>query len=196
MTEPGPARSEGWDDYALVGRVARAHGNRGQVIVNPDTDFLEERFRPGAVLYTQRAGRLEPLRVTEARFHRGRPVIAFEGVATMNDAEAMAGLELRVPAGDLEPLPEGVFYRHDLVGCRVETVAGSLVGEVAAVEGDYAASRLVLRDAAGEVLIPLAAHICVRVDIGARLVVVDPPEGLIELNRRRTRGDASAPPGD
>jgi len=186
VTPPVEARSEDWDGYALVGRVARAHGNRGQVIVNPETDFLEERFRPGAVLHTLRGGRVDALRITEARFHRGRPVIAFEGVATMNDAEAMAGLELRVPPGELEPLPEGVFYRHDLVGCRVETVSGSLVGEVAAVEGDYAASRLVLRDAAGEVLIPLAAHICVRVDITARLIVIDPPEGLIELNRRRT----------
>jgi len=185
VTDPGVAGSEGWDDYALVGRVARAHGNRGQVIVNPETDFLEERFRPGAVVHTRRGGRVEALRITGARFHRGRPVIAFEGVGTMNDAEAMAGLELRVPPGELEPLPEGVFYRHDLVGCRVETVQGRLVGEVAAVEGDYGASRLVLRDEAGEVLIPLAAHICVRVDIAGRLIVVDPPEGLIELNRRR-----------
>jgi 16S rRNA processing protein RimM len=184
VTAPGEARSEGWDDYALVGRVARAHGNRGQVIVNPETDFLEERFRPGAVLRVWRGSRIEALRITEVRFHRGRPIVAFEGVATMNDAEAMAGLELRVPSGDLEPLPEGVFYRHDLVGCRVETRSGTLVGHVSAVEGEYGASRLVLRDPAGEVLIPLAAHICVRVDIGSRLIVVDPPEGLIELNRR------------
>jgi 16S rRNA processing protein RimM len=179
------AREEAWDDHVLVGRVARAHGNRGQVIVNPETDFLEARFRPGAVLRVMRGGIVEALRVTEVRFQRGRPIVAFEGVATMNEAEAMAGLELRVPSADLEPLPQGVFYRHDLVGCRVETVSGSVVGEVSAVEGDYGASRLVLRRPDGEVLIPLAAHICVRVDTASRLIVIDPPEGLIELNRRR-----------
>ena len=183
----GGASPDGWDDYALVGRVARAHGNRGQVIVNPETDFLEERFRAGNVVHVTRGGRVEALRIAEVRFHKGRPVIRFEGVETMNDAEAMAGLELRVPAGELEPLPEGVFYRHDLVGCRVETLAGVAVGQVAAVEGDYGASRLVLREAVGEVLIPLAAHICVRVDIAARLIVIDPPEGLIDVNLRGRR---------
>ena len=184
MTDPGSAAPEAWDDYALVGRIARAHGNRGQVIVNPDTDFVEERFRVGAVLHTRRAGRVETLRITASRIHQGRPVIAIDGVVTMNDAEAMAGLELRVPTEELEVLPEGVFYRHDLVGCRVETVDGTDVGEVAAVEGDLGASRLVLRDAAGEVLIPLAEEICVRVDIAGRRIVINPPKGLIELNRR------------
>ena len=173
-----------WEDYALVGRIARAHGNRGQVIVNPETDFVEERFRVGSVLRTWRDGRIEVLRVTAFRLHAGRPVIALEGVETMNDAEAMAGLELRIPAGELAPLPEGTFYRHDLVGCRVETTRGERVGEVAAVEGETAASRLVVRTPAGEVLIPLAAEICVRIEPADRRIVVDPPEGLLDVNRR------------
>ncbi len=118
-----------WNDCAVVGRVARAHGNRGEVIVNPDTDFIEERFAVGAELLARRAavGRLPArrcrVRITAMRVHQGRPIIALEGVVTMNDAEAMAGVELRVPVGDLEPLPDGTYYRHDLVGCRVETRA-------------------------------------------------------------------------
>jgi len=180
---PEEARAA-WDEYALVGRIARAHGNRGQVIVNPDTDFVEERFRVGSILRTWRDGRIEELRVTAYRLHLGRPVIALEGVETMDDAEAMAGLELRVPAGELAPLPEGTFYRHDLVGCRVETTGGQAVGEVAAVEGDMGASRLVLRTARGEVLIPLAVEICVRIEPAARRIVIDPPEGLLDVNRR------------
>ncbi len=180
---PDEARAA-WDEYALVGRIARAHGNRGQVIVNPETDFVEERFRVGSILRTWRDGRIQELRVTAFRLHLGRPVIAFEGIETMNDAEAMAGFELRIPVGELAPLPEGTFYRHDLVGCRVETIEGQAVGEVTAVEGDMAASRLVLRTPRGEVLIPLAAEICVRIEPAARRIVVDPPEGLLEVNQR------------
>jgi 16S rRNA processing protein RimM len=174
----------GWDEYATVGRIARTHGRRGQVIVNPETDFVEERFQPGAVVYARRAGPIEAMRITSMRVHLGRPVIGLGGIDTMNDAEALAGVELRVPVADLEPLPAGTFYRHDLVGCTVETTRGDRVGDVEAVEGEMGASRLVVRGAGGEVLIPLAETICVAVDIAARRIVVDPPEGLLEVNRR------------
>jgi len=173
-----------WDDFVLVGRIARAHGIRGQVIVNPETDFVEARFRPGAVLQVRRAGVVQPLRVTTMRVHKGRPIIGVDSVETMNDAEELAGLELRVPPGELEPLPPGTYYRHDLVGCLVETRGGDVVGEVTAVEGDMGSSRLVLRSAGGEVLIPLAQAICVNIDTAARRIVIDPPEGLLDVNRR------------
>jgi 16S rRNA processing protein RimM len=173
-----------WDECAVVGRVARAHGNRGQVIVNPETDFVEDRFRVGAELLANRGGRIERLRVTAMRIHLGRPIVALEGVETMNDAEAMAGVELRVPVAELAPLPSGMFYRHDLVGCRVETTGGAAVGEVTSVEGELGTSRLIVAGPGGDVLIPLVQAICVDIDVAARRIVVDPPEGLLELNRR------------
>lgn len=176
-----------WDDMAVVGRIARAHGIRGEVIVNPDTDFPERRFREGAALFTRRGGVVEAVRVTSARMQHGRPVIGLDGVATMNDAVALAGCELRVPTADLEPLPGGSYYHHDLVGCAVETAAGERIGPVTKVEGLPGGSRLVIEGASGEVLIPLVAGICVSIDIVARVIVVDPPEGLLELNTRRDR---------
>ena len=171
-----------WDEMALVGRVARAHGIRGQVIVNPETDFPEDRFRPGVELFIERGGRIEGLRVTSARFHGARPVIGIDGVETMNDAETLAGLELRVPVDALAALPEGTFYRHDLVGCVVETRDGRRVGPVTGVEGSMTGSRLVVEGAAGEVLVPLVAAICTLVDPAAKRIVIDPPEGLLEAN--------------
>jgi 16S rRNA processing protein RimM len=169
---------------ALVGRIARAHGIRGQVIVNAETDFPEERFQPGAELFVERAGRIETLKVTTARFHRNRPVIGIDGVETMNDAETLAGLELRVPVDRLMALPPGTFYRHDLVGCRVETADGAAVGLVSDVEGTMAGSRLVVDGASGEVLIPLVAEICKVIDPAGKRIVIDPPAGLIEANAR------------
>ncbi len=163
---------------AVVGTIARAHGIKGQVIVNLDTDFPEERFRPGATLFTTRG----PLQLTTVRFQNGRPVIGIEGVETMNDAERLAGLELRVPVDELAALPAGTFYHHDLVGCRVETAGGEHVGTVEGVEGAAGGSRLVVAGAAGEVLIPLAAEICRTIDVAGKRIVIEAPEGLLDLN--------------
>ena len=97
-SEISDLKSHGLGRMAVVGRIARAHGIRGQVIVNPETDFPEERFRPGAELFVARGGRDRALTLTSGRFHRERPVVGLiAGVDTMNDAEALAGLELRVP---------------------------------------------------------------------------------------------------
>jgi len=172
-----------WSDMALVGRIARAHGIRGQVIVNLETDFPEERFQPGAELFIERAGRVEPLTITTVRFQGGRPVIGLRGVDSMNDAEALAGHELRVPIDRLAALPVGVFYRHDLIGCRVVGARGETIGVVRDVEGTMSGSRLVVDGSDGEVLIPLAAEICTTIDPEAKRIVIDPPEGLIDANR-------------
>jgi 16S rRNA processing protein RimM len=168
---------------AVVGRIARAHGNRGEVIVNLETDFPLERFRPGADVFIERRGVVEALRLMKVRFQHERPVLAIEGVVTMNDAEALAGFELRVPVDRLAALPAGTFYRHELIGCRVETGSGAAVGVVRDEEGTVGGSRLIVDGGSrGEILIPLAAEICRAIDIAAQRIVIDPPEGLLELN--------------
>jgi 16S rRNA processing protein RimM len=172
------------DELLLIGRVARAHGNRGQVIVNPDTDFAEARFRVGQVLLVGPADRPTPRRITAARFHQGRPVVALEGVVTMDDAEALAGAELWMPVSTIPPLPAGTFYRHDLVGCEVRDVSNAVVGRVIGVQGPIDRSHLVVEGQGGEVLIPLVEQICVTVDPAARVIVIDPPPGLLDVNQR------------
>ena len=170
------------DELLVVGRVARSHGNKGQVIVNPDTDFADDRFRAGRVLLVGESA--EPRVIVDARFHQGRPVISLEGVDSIEAAERLAGAELKLPASELAALPHGTFYRHDLVGCEVQDTDGRIIGEVAAVEGPMDASRLVIHAPHGEVLIPLVADICVEVAPAEKKIRVKAPEGLIELNAR------------
>jgi 16S rRNA processing protein RimM len=173
------------DDLLLVGRVARAHGNRGQVIVNLETDFPEERFQTGRCLQVgPEGGPLTPRTIVSVRFHQGRPVIALDGVDSMTDAEALAGAALWVEAGTLAPLPPATFYRHDLRGCEVRTAAGAVVGPVVDVDGTLDRSWLVVAGRRGEVLIPLTADICTRVDPAAGVIEVVPPDGLLEVNER------------
>jgi 16S rRNA processing protein RimM len=173
------------DDLLLVGRVARAHGNKGQVIVNPETDFPDERFRAGQELLVGPEGKTVVRRIRDARFHQGRPIVGFEGVDTMNDAEALAGAELWVPAATLAPLPEGTHYRHDLIGCEVHDTFGARVGVVRAVEGPIERSHLIVEAPGGDVMVPMVGGICVSIDTAARRIVIDPPDGLIGLNARQ-----------
>ena len=173
---------------AVVGWIGRPHGIRGQMIVNAETDFLEERFQPGAEVFITGPGGIEPLTFTTVRFHRGRPIVGIAGIASIEQAEALKGLELRVPAERLVRLPAGSFYRHDLVGCRVETGAGETVGEVKDVEGTVGASRLVVASGGDDILIPLAAEICREIDAAGKRIVIEPPAGLLELNVLRKSG--------
>lgn len=170
------------EELLVVGRVARAHGNKGQVIVNPETDFADDRFQAGRVLLV---GDGETARaITSARFHQGRPIIGLEGIDSMDAAERLAGVELKMRRSDMAALPEGTYYRHDLVGCEVFDTDGRLIGVVSAVEGPMDRSRLVIEAPHGEVLIPLVPEICVEVAPSDRKVRVKAPEGLIELNTR------------
>ena len=180
-----------WDAMALVGRITRPHGLRGQVAVHPETDFVEERFAEGAIFWTRSAAGDEQLKVASSRVQNGRPIVGFEGFARIEDVERLAGLELRVPEETLQPLQPGTYYEHQLVGCAVETTAGDVVGEVAKVEGGGGASRLVMNGPRGEIMVPLAVDICVDIDVANRKIRISPPEGLLDLNEttksRRTR---------
>ena len=173
-----------WEDAILVGVIARTHGNKGEVVVNPETDFPAERFREGAQLMTRlKDGSSATMEVATMRMHQGRPVILFKGVTSMNDAELLAGRELRIAEdeGDAELLEHGEYFHRDLIGCDVVTENGDAIGQVAAVEGEGGQSRLVVRSRRNEVLIPLADDIC-TVDVKAKRITVRPPDGLLELN--------------
>lgn len=172
-----------WDDMVLVGRIARPHGIRGHVFVTPETDFVDERFVPGATMWTRSERGDEQLTIAAARVQNGRPVVRFEGFSSIDEIEWLAGLELRVPEASLRPLGEGAYYQHQLIGCAVETTAGVAVGVVRRVDAGAAGSLLAIDGARGEVLIPFAAEICREVDIAARRITIEPPAGLLELNQ-------------
>ena len=175
----------------VVGRIIRPHGLRGEVVVNPLTDFGAERFVPGATLTTAPAGRTPDgstsLRIEDVRWHKGRPLVLFDGVDTVEAADGLRGLGLWIAASARPALEPGLFYETDLVGCRVDTVGGpdtpaTTVGTVQRVDGAPGASVLVIEAPQGEVLVPLADDICRVIDPAARRIVIDPPAGLLELN--------------
>ncbi len=171
-----------WADMVLVGRIARPHGLRGAVVVNPDTDFVETRFAQGSRLWSA-VPELHELVVTTMRVHQGRPIVQFDGYGSIDAVQPLAGAELRVPVEALQALGRDGYYHHELIGCVVETVDGFTVGPVTAVEGTGGVSRLIVAGRRGEVQIPFVEAICGEVDPVARRIRITPPDGLLDLNR-------------
>jgi 16S rRNA processing protein RimM len=165
-----------------VGRIARPHGLRGEVIVDPETDFPAERFRIGNVMYVAAGEGTRPLTIRAVRFQRARPVVGFEGVTTVEEAEGLGRGELRMPLESLGPLPPDTYYHHDLVGCVVVDSSGTPVGRVARIEGGAGAGLLVVQSRGRELLVPLVADFCVEIAPAERRITVALPEGLLDLN--------------
>lgn len=174
----------GAPEPVVVGRIIRPHGNRGQVVVAPETDFGEQRFQPGAVLTGAAPDRTMALVVSSSRPHDHRWVLGFEGFASIDDAETLRGVELQIPEEALIELPAGQYYLHDLVGCQVETETGTAVGPVVRVDPSGGPTLLVVGTERGETLIPFVDLICRRIDVAAKRIVIAPPAGLLEVNAR------------
>jgi len=171
-----------------VGRIVRPQGNRGEVVVAPETDFGDERFEPGATLHVQRGDTVESLHVATSRAHDGRWVVGFEGVGSIDAAETLRDLELRIPESALHQLGPDTFYVHELLGCEVRTVNGIVVGRVMRVDLGTAVPMLVVGEAE-DVLVPLVDAICRRIAVADRTIEIDPPDGLIDVNRRPQAGE-------
>jgi 16S rRNA processing protein RimM len=176
-----PADGDDVEDMIAVARVARPQGHRGEVIADLLTDFPERFARLGRAYVKLAGGRLLTLDLESARPHKGRVALKFAGYDDMNRAEELRDARVLITRDQLVKLPEGVYYNFDLIGCEVEDRAGRPVGRVEEVQNYGAAPLLAVRSGGRELLIPLATSICVEVDIGRKRIVVDPPEGLLDL---------------
>jgi 16S rRNA processing protein RimM len=165
----------------VIGRIARAHGIGGEVAVEVRTDAPELRFAPGASVETDPPER-GPLVVTRTRWHAGRLLVAFEGVADRTAAEALRGTRLVADSGTSPPADDDEFWDHDLVGLTVEDAAGTALGVVDEVLHPAGSALLaVRRPDGGELLVPFVHAIVPTVDLAGRRLVVDPPDGLLDL---------------
>ena len=166
----------------VVGRVGRAHGVRGEVSVQVRTDDPGRRFAPGTVLATDPAA-LGPLAVGSVRWHLGRLLVRFDGLADRTRAEELAGALLLVDSVAVgTPEDPDEFNDHDLIGLVAVTVAGDRVGTVTDVL-HHGQDLLVISAAgagAGETLVPFVRAIVPEVDIVAGRLVLDPPPGLLD----------------
>lgn len=162
----------------LVGVIAGAHGVRGAVRVKSFTDAPESVAAYGP-LFDESGERRFDLRLVGST--KGGVIAQLSGVSDRNAAEALRGQRLYVPRQALPETDEEEFYHADLIGMTVETVAGTVLGRVRAVQ-NYGAGDLieVERDGGHSVELPFTRTVVPVVDLAARRLVVDPPAGLLD----------------
>ena len=168
----------------VVGRVVRAHGITGELVVEVRTDDPDTRFAPGTRLRARPNNGPERTYVVEsAREHSGRLLVRLTGVADRNAADALRGNLFLVDSDDLPPIDDpDEFYDHQLEGLRVVTTDGRLVGNVKEVLHTAAGELLsVTAETGAEVLVPFVGAIVTEVSLANQTIEIDPPEGLLEL---------------
>ena len=193
------------DSFVWLARIRRAQGRKGEVFAEILTDFPErfadrrrlwllnesspggphsQKARPGVGPFALPFPREVELK--NHWLHKGGIVLHFTGVDSITDAEQLAGLIVAVPRSERAPLPEDEIYISDLIGCTLVDVAradAAVVGSIEDVErAAGTAPMLIVRSAAGEVLIPFAKSYLRKMDLEARRVEMELPEGLTDLN--------------
>jgi 16S rRNA processing protein RimM len=167
--------------HVTVGRVGRAHGLRGEVVVEVRTDDPDRRFAVGAVLPTEPES-VGPLTVAGVRRQSGRLIVRFTGVRGRTEAEALRGtrLQAEVAEGERPGGPED-YYDHQLVGLAAATVDGRDLGRVTDVVHLPGQELLALELPDGrEVLVPFVAALVPEVDLAGGRLLVSPPGGLLD----------------
>ncbi len=170
-----------------LARILRSRGLRGEVAAQILTDFPERLPELREVWLAD--GRTAPRRVRVQRCwlstsRGGQAIFHFTGVENVEAADKLRGLEVQVPLDQRAKLDAGKYYVGDLVGCEVwEAGSPSALGVVLDVEFPGGPPLLAVETGEGEVLVPLAAEFCIRIDIQAKRIDVALPEGLRELNR-------------
>ena len=171
-------------DDVVVARIGKPHGLRGEVTVQLHTDDPESRFAVGTVLATQAtpgSGVPRALTIRSTRVHQGTWLLGFEDIPDRTGAESLRGTRLVAPAQASDD--DDGWYEDELVGLTVVDRSGTRLGEVTGLEVGPAQDLLVVRlDTGTEASLPFVEAIVPEVDVEAGRVVVDPPDGLLELN--------------
>jgi 16S rRNA processing protein RimM len=174
-----------------LARVLRPWGRRGEVAAEILTDFPERLAELREVWLVREGAAPRRTKIISCRLHLRQAILHFAGVQTISEAEGLRGVEVQVPFEQRKPAQLGRYYITDLIGCQVwEAGAAAALGAVQDVQraGDETRNMLpeswvlVVLAATGELLIPLAAEICTRIDTAGRRIEVRLPEGLSELN--------------
>jgi 16S rRNA processing protein RimM len=172
--------------FIAIARVVRPQGRKGEVLAEILTDF-PARFRDlQRVFIDDPSGRPRAVAVEHHWLHKGRVVLKLTGVESIDHADALRGRLVLIPAQERVALADGQYYVWELVGCRVIVETGGMskpLGTVTEVERTAGADLLHVADGSRDILIPFAQSICKLIDPASGVIVIEPPEDLLDLNR-------------
>jgi 16S rRNA processing protein RimM len=175
-TKNAPGSPDGEPVYLVVGFLRRAHGLRGEIIMDLHTDF-PERLRRGRKLFV--GGEHKPMTLSEVRPHAKGMLVKFKGIETPEAAGLLRNQWVYVRASDVPPLPEGQLYQHELFGFQVVDENENSLGELVEILETGANDVYVVRDESGkEILLPAIPSVILETDSSRRVMRVHLLEGL------------------
>lgn len=181
------------EDWVVVARLGKVRGLKGEMyaLAAQEPEWLQA--LPEVRLRRSGAWLLEgqPLRFSQVFAYKDGLVLKFEGIESIDEAEALEQAEVVAARADRPPLEDGDYYLSDLIGCTaIDEATGRVIGTVRGWQEFGGPVILEIEPEGGSgpgeepISIPWVREICVSLDLAAKRLVLRPPEGLIELNRR------------
>lgn len=158
-------------DYLSVGYILKPQGIKGEIKVEPLTDYIE-RFDELDTLYIKVANQYSPLAVISTRYSGHHVFLRLEGYDDVDKAEKLRGQYLWIPRDKARDLPEDTFLIADILGCAVYTQEGSQLGHVDRIIHTGSNDVYVTKGSMGEILIPGLKKVVLDVDIQSRKITV------------------------
>jgi 16S rRNA processing protein RimM len=175
-------KQEAGADDVVIARIVKARGIRGEVACNIDTDFPARFASSNRVTVRMPDETRLALVIENHWFHQRRVIVKFEGYDTMTAAATLVGGCVVIPEADEFRLDDDQFYERRLIGSMVVTCTGLEIGRVTRLMRTGGTDLLVIEGSGGrERLVPFADAICTDVDLGAKRITIDPPDGLLDL---------------
>ncbi|MDQ1729149.1 MAG: rRNA processing protein RimM [Pyrinomonadaceae bacterium] len=175
-------QEESADDLIIVARAVRTRGLKGELVADVLTDFPERFASISELTGVGPGGERQQLLLENYWFQNDRMVLKFAGYDDIETAKALIGYHFGLPEADRVDLSEGEFYDWELEGCEVAEQQGETLGRVREVMRTGGVALLVVdSESRPDLLIPLAEAIVVSVDIPNQKILIDPPEGLLDL---------------
>jgi len=167
-------------ERVALGRILRARGVKGELLIFPLTDDLARFTCVEKVFISDSKGKEVVYKIARSRIFRGKILLQLEGISDRNKAEALKGKYLEISKRDVPALPQGRYYLFDLTGCEVENLEGKNIGEIKEVLLFPANDILVVRKGKKEFYIPLIKDVVKKIDLKTKIVSIEPLEGLLD----------------
>ncbi|SDM96961.1 16S rRNA processing protein RimM [Paenibacillus sp. yr247] len=169
------------EKLVTVGRIVNSHGIRGELKVVPETDFPERFDKGNALIIVDSQNKQTPVTVQTSRLHKNMFILQFDQFSNINDVEKFKGSLLKIEAKDQQPLEEGEYYYHEIIGCKVVTEEGQELGLVSEVLTPGANDVWVVSLPKGkQLLLPVIDDVILDVDITLKTIHIHLMEGLLE----------------
>ena len=165
-----------------VGKIVNTHSLKGEVKVISSTDFEEQRFEKGTELLITRGNQIvKEVTVESYRTHKNNLLVKFVGIDSIEEAEKLKNLQIKIDSDNIGELEENEFYFHEIIGCEVFDENGKSLGEISEILTPGANDVWVIKSQNGkEILIPYIEDVVKKIDVKNKKIDIEVMEGLID----------------